>query len=147
VSPVRGCGKTVLVELIEALVPKPEKADTITAAAIYHIIDERHPTVLLDEGDNIDLTLATNGIFRAVLNSGHRGGGCRGGDCDLGRLRSSISMWSRNSATLTCSPPPPCRTPSNGCAWESRPRSLLFDIPEWLCQVLTALFRYETFDK
>jgi hypothetical protein len=77
VSPVRGCGKTVLVELIEALVPKPEKSDTITAAAIYHIIDERHPTVLLDEGDNIGLTLAPNGIYRAVLNSGHRRGGCR----------------------------------------------------------------------
>jgi hypothetical protein len=77
VSPVRACGKTVLVELVEALVPKPEKSDTITAAAIYHIIDERHPTVLLDEGDNIGLTLAPNGIFRAVLNSGHRRGGCR----------------------------------------------------------------------
>jgi putative DNA primase/helicase len=77
VSPVRCCGKTVLVELIETLVRKPEKSDTITAAAIYHIIDDRHRTVLLDEGDNIGLTLAPNGIYRAVLNSGHRRGGCR----------------------------------------------------------------------
>jgi len=77
VSPVRGCGKTVLVELIETLVPKPEKSDTITAAAIYHVIDERHPTVLLDEGDNIGLALAPNGIYRAILNSGHRRGGYR----------------------------------------------------------------------
>jgi hypothetical protein len=77
VSPVRGCGKTVLVELIESLVPKPEKSDSITPAAIYHVIDERHPTVLLDEGDNIGLTLTPNGIYRAVLNSGHRRGGCR----------------------------------------------------------------------
>jgi hypothetical protein len=77
VSPVRGCGKTVLVELIETLVPKPERSDSITAAAIYHIIDERHPTVLLDEGDNIGLTLALNGTYRAVLNSGHRRGGSR----------------------------------------------------------------------
>jgi hypothetical protein len=85
-SPVPACGKTVLVELIEALVPKPEKSDTITAAAIYHIIDEKHPTVLLDEGDNIGLTLAPNGIYRAVLNSGHRRGGCRT-ILDRGRLR------------------------------------------------------------
>ena len=76
-SPVPACGKTVLAELIEVLVPKPEKSDTITAAAIYHIIDERHPTVILDEAENIGLTLAPNGIYRAVLNSGHRKGGCR----------------------------------------------------------------------
>jgi hypothetical protein len=63
--------------LIETLVPKPEKSDTITAAAIYNTIDERHPTVLLDQGDNIGLTLTPNGIFRAVLNRAHRGGGCR----------------------------------------------------------------------
>ena len=76
-SPVRGCGKTELVRLIETLVPKPERSDSITPAAIYHIIDERHPTMLLDEGDNIGLLLPVNGIYRAVLNSGHRRGGCR----------------------------------------------------------------------
>jgi hypothetical protein len=85
-SPVPACGKTVLAELIEVLVPKPEKSDTITAAAIYHIIDERHPTVILDEAENIGLTLAPNGIYRAVLNSGHRKGGCRT-ILDRGRLR------------------------------------------------------------
>jgi hypothetical protein len=82
-SPVRGCGKTELVKLIETLVPKPVKSDSITPAALYHVIDERHPTVLLDEADNIGLTLAANGIYRAILNSGHHQGGnrtvlCRG---------------------------------------------------------------------
>jgi putative DNA primase/helicase len=76
VSPVRACGNTVLVDLIEALVPKPEKPDIITPAALYHIIDERHPTVLLDKGD-IGLMLAPNGFYRAILNSGHRRGGSR----------------------------------------------------------------------
>jgi hypothetical protein len=36
-------------------------------------IDREHPTLLIDEGDNLDL--AVNGALRAVLNSGHRKGG------------------------------------------------------------------------
>jgi hypothetical protein len=75
VSPVRGCGKTVLLSLVETLVPKPEKSDSITPAAIYHIIDSKHPTLLIDEVDNIDLSFAGNGRLRAIFNSGHRKGG------------------------------------------------------------------------
>ena len=71
VSPVRGCGKTVLLSLIETFVPKPEKTDSITPAAIYHLIDTLHPTLLIDEGDNIGLTLAGNGLYRQIFNSGH----------------------------------------------------------------------------
>jgi hypothetical protein len=75
VSPVRGCGKTVLLSLIETLAPKPEKSDAITPAAIYHLIDRKHPTLLIDEVDNIGLAFAGNGRLRAVFNSGHRKGG------------------------------------------------------------------------
>jgi Protein of unknown function (DUF3631) len=72
-SPVRGCGKTTLLDLIEALSVRPLKSDSITAASIYHAVDREHPTLLLDEADN--LGLAFNGPLRAVLNSGHRRGG------------------------------------------------------------------------
>ena len=72
-SPVRGCGKTTLLDLIEALCVRPLKSDSITAASIYHAADREHPTLLIDEGDN--LGLAFNGPLRAVLNSGHRKGG------------------------------------------------------------------------
>ena len=72
-SPVRGCGKTTLLDLIEALCARPLKSDSITAASIYHAVDREHPTLLIDEADN--LGLAFNGPLRAVLNSGHRKGG------------------------------------------------------------------------
>jgi hypothetical protein len=72
-SPVRGCGKTTLLDLIEALCVRPLKSDSITAASIYHAVDREHPTLLIDEGDN--LGLAFNAQLRAALNSGHRRGG------------------------------------------------------------------------
>jgi hypothetical protein len=68
-SPVRGCGKTRLLDLVEALCVRPLKSDSITAASIYHAVDRDHRTLLIDEGDN--LGLAFNGPLRAVLNSGH----------------------------------------------------------------------------
>ena len=72
-SPIRGCGKTTLLDLIEALCMRALKSDSITAAAVYHAVDREHSTLLIDEGDNLDL--AVNGVLRAVLNSGHRKGG------------------------------------------------------------------------
>ena len=72
-SPVRGCGKTTLLELTEAVCARPLKSDHITAASLYHAVDHEHPTLLIDEADN--LGLAVNGPLRAVLNSGHRKGG------------------------------------------------------------------------
>jgi hypothetical protein len=72
-SPVRGCGKTTLLDLLEALCVRSLKSDSITAASIYHAVDREHPTLLIDEADN--LGLAVSGPLRAVLNSGHRKGG------------------------------------------------------------------------
>ena len=73
-SPVRGCGKTLLLLLIEMLVGEPIRTDEVTAAAIYHQLDYRPRSVLLiDEGDN--LGLLNNRTLRAVFNSGHRRGG------------------------------------------------------------------------
>jgi hypothetical protein len=74
-SPVRGCGKTTALDLIGRLVPGPMRSDSATPAAIYRWIDSVHPTILLDEVDNLGLALRTNGELRAVLNSGHRRGG------------------------------------------------------------------------
>lgn len=74
-SPVAGCGKTVLFDILAKLVAKPAKFDSVTAAAIYYLIDETHPTLLIDEADNLALGLQANGKIRAVFNSGHRKGG------------------------------------------------------------------------
>ena len=80
-SPVRGCGKTTLLILLEALTANADRADNVTAASIYQDLDPWNPTptLLLDEGDN--LGLLNDRVLRAVLNSGHRKGGVfkRGG--------------------------------------------------------------------
>ncbi len=72
-SPTEGCGKSTLLSIIERLVPRAEKSDGITSAAIYHLIDRERPTLLVDEIDNADLAL--HGRMRALYNSGHRKGG------------------------------------------------------------------------
>ena len=72
-SPVRGCGKTIALDALDALVARPQKTDSITAASIYHLVDANAPTLLIDEADNLGLRGATP--LSAVLNSGHRRGG------------------------------------------------------------------------
>jgi Protein of unknown function (DUF3631) len=74
-SPVRGCGKTTLLDICSLLVATPEKSDSITAALIYHLLDRTRCTLLIDEADNLELS--AKGVLRAVLNSGHRKGGFR----------------------------------------------------------------------
>lgn len=72
-SPVRGCGKTTLLALLELFVHRARRMDGVSPAAIYWRIDLEHPTLLVDEADN--LGLAASGNLRAVMNSGHRRGG------------------------------------------------------------------------
>jgi hypothetical protein len=74
-SPVPDCGKTTLIDVLAQVTARAEKFDSITTAAIYRLIDATHPTLLIDEADNIGLELQPNGRLRAVLNSGHRSGG------------------------------------------------------------------------
>jgi hypothetical protein len=72
-SPVRGCGKTTLLMLLELLAADPYRSDNVTGAAIYYLLDRQPHTLLIDEGDN--LGLLNNPVLRAVFNSGHRRGG------------------------------------------------------------------------
>jgi hypothetical protein len=90
-SPVRGCGKTTLLVLIELLVAEAYRTDNITPAAIYHHLDRRpRTTLLVDEGDN--LGLLTNAVLRSIFNSGHRRGG------SVGRF---VGGWPRRFSTFT----------------------------------------------
>jgi hypothetical protein len=68
-SPVRGCGKTTGLNVINALALKTKKVDHITAAVTFRLIDRDRPTLLLDEVDNLDLR--NNPTLRSVINSGH----------------------------------------------------------------------------
>src|SRR5450759_3526577 len=65
-SPVRGCGKTTVLRLIELLGSKTQRMDSVSSAAIYWLIEQSHPTLLVDEADN--LGLGTSGALRSVMN-------------------------------------------------------------------------------
>jgi Protein of unknown function (DUF3631) len=73
-SPVRGCGKSNTLSLIEKLALNATKHDHISAPALFRLIEQGAGTMLLDEGDNLGLKI--DRVMRSVLNSGHlRGGG------------------------------------------------------------------------
>ena len=67
-SPVKRCGKTTLLTLLTALVPKPLPASNITPAVVFRTIEAYVPTLLVDEADSF---ITKNDELRGVLNSGH----------------------------------------------------------------------------
>ena len=67
-SPEKRCGKTTLLRVIQALVPKPLAAANITPAAMFRTIEKYRPTLLIDEADTF---LRDNEELRGVVNSGH----------------------------------------------------------------------------
>jgi hypothetical protein len=73
-SPVRRCGKTTLLDIIQRLLPPCPRLDDTSAAQLYWMMDtHRGGPILLDEVDNANLW--GNKLMRTVLNSGHRQGG------------------------------------------------------------------------
>ncbi len=67
-SPVKRCGKTTLLEVLQGLTNKGLTASNISPAAVFRTIDKYHPTLLIDEADTF---LKDNDELRGVLNSGH----------------------------------------------------------------------------
>lgn len=76
-SPTPGCGKTVLMDLLERLTARGARYGSLTTAALVRLIDATRPTLMLDEADNLGIALQQNGVLRAILNEGHRAGGRR----------------------------------------------------------------------
>jgi len=68
-SPLPRCGKTGLLEVLQALTYRPLPAANITPAAVFRTIQRYHPTLLIDEADTF---LRDNEELRGVINSGHR---------------------------------------------------------------------------
>ena len=67
-SPTPECGKTTLLTLLGALVPRPLPSSNVTAAVLFRAIDKWSPTLIIDEADTF---LADNDELRGILNSGH----------------------------------------------------------------------------
>jgi putative DNA primase/helicase len=71
-APTKGCGKTLLLDVIRALVQRAFPIANITAAATFRMVELCRPTLLVDEADSF---LPENEELRGILNSGHRCGG------------------------------------------------------------------------
>jgi putative DNA primase/helicase len=71
-SPTKGCGKTLLLDVLDRVVARSLPTANVTAAAIFRVIEAHQPTLLVDEGDTF---IFNNDELRGVLNSGHRKGG------------------------------------------------------------------------
>jgi uncharacterized protein DUF3631 len=67
-----GCGKTVLMELLERLTDHGYKVDETTPAAMYRRLKQERTTYLLDEAEHSDILSEKR--FKALFNMGYQGG-------------------------------------------------------------------------
>src|ERR1051325_10338041 len=67
-SPEKRCGKTTLLTVLSELVHRPFVAANISPPALFRVIQETRPTLLIDEADTL---LLGNDELRGILNSGY----------------------------------------------------------------------------
>jgi hypothetical protein len=67
-SPEKRCGKTTLLTVLSELVHRPVVAANISSPALFRVIEEMRPTLLIDEADTF---LQGNDELRGILNSGN----------------------------------------------------------------------------
>ena len=71
-SPEKGCGKTTTLDVLDCLVSRSLPTANATVSAIFRIVEQASPTLLIDEADTF---LKENDELRGILNTGHRRGG------------------------------------------------------------------------
>jgi len=67
-SPLKRCGKSTLLKLLAALVHSPLFTASLTAAALFRVVEAHAPTLLVDEADTF---MHDNEELRGMLNAGH----------------------------------------------------------------------------
>ena len=67
-SPLMRCGKTRVLETLSLLVARPLPASNVSPSAIFRVIEQSAPTLLIDEADTF---AKDNEELRGLLNSGH----------------------------------------------------------------------------
>jgi hypothetical protein len=67
-SPEPRCGKTTAIAIASALCYRPLPSSNISEPALFRIVEQSEPTILIDEGDTF---LKDNQHFVGILNSGH----------------------------------------------------------------------------
>jgi Protein of unknown function (DUF3631) len=69
-SPTKGCGKTLLFDVLGRLAHRPQPTANVTPAAIFRVIEAHQPTLLIDEADTF---LHEHDELRGVLNGNRKG--------------------------------------------------------------------------
>lgn len=73
-SPEKGCGKTRTTEVLEQIVFEPVRAVCISEAALFRLIEDKWPTLILDEAEVVTGRGERAESIRALLNAGNRAG-------------------------------------------------------------------------
>ena len=73
-APEKQSGKTRLLEALEPLCADPIRTSNISPAALYRVVDDRHPVLLVDEADTIFGKGERAEELRGLMNAGHRKG-------------------------------------------------------------------------
>jgi hypothetical protein len=74
-SPEKQSGKSRLLRVLGLLVPRPQHAANISAAALAHLIDREHVTALIDEIDTLFKDRSDSGeTLRGIINAGNERG-------------------------------------------------------------------------
>ena len=68
-SATKRCGKSTAVDLLVELVHRPMPASNVTPAVIFRVVEQYHPTLLIDE---LDSFIDASDEIRGILNSGHQ---------------------------------------------------------------------------
>jgi hypothetical protein len=68
-SPEKRCGKTISLEVTGALVPCPLPASNVSPAALYRVIEQFRPVLLIDE---CDTWMDVSEELRGIINASHR---------------------------------------------------------------------------
>ena len=70
-SPEKRCGKTLLLELLFPIVPRPLYTTNISPAALYRAVQRDKPTLLMDESQSISRRGSeASEVIREILNAG-----------------------------------------------------------------------------
>ncbi|MGE5406946.1 MAG: hypothetical protein ACM3NR_04460 [Methanosarcina sp.] len=68
----KGSGKTTVMEILQHLVQGPEILSNVSAASLFRMIEQRNPTLLIDEVEHLGIMSNSNHPLVQLLNSGYQ---------------------------------------------------------------------------
>ena len=96
-SAEKRCGKTTVMKILKWLTPESLMASNLTASSVFRVVDQWHPTLIVDEADTF---LKNSEDLRGVLNSGHDREGAF-----IIRAVGTFSTWAPKAISLIGAPP------------------------------------------